>query len=66
MQRNTSNQEPDNLPTIPDGAPVTEEDSSLLAGEVWAWDENDMLMVTGPQDEREDVHPFLCLNDAEA
>jgi hypothetical protein len=49
------------LPTIPEGEPVTED---LLEGLEWAW-EDDMLVVAEHPEERQDVHPFFCLDPAE-
>ena len=53
-----NNTDPQNVPTIPDGEPVTED---LMEGLAWAW-EDDILVVSEPQDERDDVHPFFCLD----
>lgn len=55
----------DNLPTIPDGEPVTEDDLSLIEGLAWAW-EGDILVLSEPEDERSDVHPFFCLDPAQS
>ena len=52
-----------NLPTIPDGEPVTEEDLDLMEGLAWAW-EDDILVLEEPGEERDDVHPFFCLDPA--